>query len=335
VTFHQFKIFIAVARHKNLTRASEELHITQPCISQQMRLLQEEYGSKLYERTAKGVELTEAGERFLTAVKPILDQVKSLKTSSAQYTPANEPERLVVGGTHSTSTYLVPSFLSHFKKINRRVEIDFRTNNGPEIERLILKQKIEIAITTRMPNSPRIMAEPLRRERLVPVISRHHRLARAQTISLRDLERTPFLIRASGTLDGTTATRLKYLADENGINITIAIRFESAPAIKEAIHRNLGIGIVHEDVVRYDVRHGDFKIIDIPWLKVEKQSYIIYLNDRALSKTATVFLELLRRRSQFKKDINQDHLCMQHTPANFATSVPQLQREMQSGGFSA
>ena len=177
------------------------------------------------------------------------------------------------------------------------------------------------------------MAEPFRRKRLVTVISRHHRLARAQSISLHDLERTPFLIRASGTSDSTTATRLKYLGHENGINITIGMRFESPLAIKEAIHRNLGIGIVYEDVVRYDVRHGDFKIIDIPWLRLQRQSYIIYLNDKPLSKTATDFLGLLRR-SKFEKGINQNHLSEQRTPPILRTSVPQLRGERRSKGFS-
>ena len=294
MTLHQFQIFIAISKHQNLTRASAELHISQPGVSQQMRLLQEEYGAKLYKRTVKGIELTDAGKKFLTAISPIVEQVKSLKTCSAQSATATEPERLVVGGTDSTSTYLVPSFLSRFKKANPGVEIECRTNHGNEIERLILKHNVEIAVTTRAPNSLRIIAEPFRRERLIPVVSRHHHLTRAHSISVRDLERTPFLIRASGTSDGTSATGLKSLALDNGIDITIGMRFESCSAIKEAIHRNLGIGIVYEDAVRYDLRRGDFKVIDIPGLKLETQSYIIYSSEKPLSKIATDFLNLLR-----------------------------------------
>jgi DNA-binding transcriptional LysR family regulator len=294
MTLHQFTIFTAIAKHKNLTRASEELHITQPCVSQQMRLLQEEYGGQFYKRTAKGIELTDAGRRFLTAVEPILQQVKRLKTASAEPAIATESEHLVVGGTHSTSTYLVPSFLSRFKRANPGVEIDLRTNHGDELERLVIKHNIEIAVTTRRPKSVQIMAEPFRRERLVLVVSRHHHLARARSISLRDIERTPFLIRSSGKSEGTTALRLKSLAQEKGINLTIGMRFESSPAIKEAIHRNVGIGIIYEDVVRYDLRRGDFKVINIPWLQLEGQSYIVYSNDKPLSKPATDFLNLLR-----------------------------------------
>lgn len=324
MTLHQFTIFAAIARHKNLTRAAEELHITQPCISQQMRLLQEEYGGQLYKRTAKGVELTDAGERFLTAIRPILDQVEGLKTTSADSTLAKEPERLVVGGTHSTSTYLVPSFLSRFKRANPRIEIDLRTNHGNEIERLVLKHNVDIAVTTEAPKSPRIVAEPFRRVRLIPVVSRHHHLAKGRSISVRDLARTSFLIRASARSNGTTAARLKSLGLDNGIKITVAMRFESAPAIKEAIHRNLGIGIVYEDVVRYDLRRGDFKVIDIPGLELERQSYIIYPSDKPLSKAATDFLNLLRS-SQSKKQMNEHHPFSEHNPQLSARTVRQIQ----------
>ena len=333
MTLHQFTIFTVIAKHKNLTRASEELHITQPCVSQQMRLLQEEYGAQLYKRTAKGIELTDAGERFLIAIRSILHQVKCLKTSSTQPTPANEPERLVVGGTHSTSTYLVPSFLSRFKRANPRIEIDLRTNHGNEIERLVLKHNVEIGVTTEAPKSLRIVAEPFRRVRLIPVVSRHHHLAKAPIITLHDLERTPFLIRASAISNGTTATHLKSLGLNNGINISVAMRFESSPAIKEAIHRNLGIGIVYEDVVRYDLRRGDFKVIDIPGLKLERQSYIIYPADKPLSKAATDFLNLLRS-SKSKKQMNEHPPSSEHNPQVCVRTVRQIRGDKESGGFS-
>jgi DNA-binding transcriptional LysR family regulator len=333
MTLHQFHIFIAIAKHKNLTRASQELRISQPGVSQQMRLLQQEYGAQLYKRTAKGVELTNTGKRFFTAISPILEQVTSLKTCSGHSVTAPEPERLVVGGTDSTSTYLVPSFLSRFKKANPGVEIECRSNHGNEIERLVLKHNIDIAITTRMPDSRRIMAEPFRRERLVALVSRHHHLAKAVSITLRDLERTPFLIRASGGSDGTTVTGLKSLGLDNGINIIIGMRFESCSAIREAIHRNLGIGIVYEDAVRYDLRRGDFKTINIPGLNLEGQSYIVYSNDKPLSKIATDFLNLLRS-SKSKNQTNEHHPSSEVNPQLSARTVRQIRGDKESGGFS-
>jgi DNA-binding transcriptional LysR family regulator len=293
VTLHQFTIFAAIAKHGSLTRASQELHITQSSVSQQMRLLQEEYRARLYNRVARGVELTNAGRNFLTAILPILEQVSRLTTSSGKaVTP--DADLLVVGATYSASTILLPSLLSRFKKSHPGIQIDFRSNNGAEIERLLLKEKIEIAVTTRLPSSRRIMAEPFRRERLVLVVSRSHPLARAREIALHDIECTPLLVRSSGGRDGATVKRLKSLLEEKGIKVTIGMRFESPSAIKEAIQRKMGIGVLYEEVVRYNLERHQFKEIKIRGLKLEVQSCILYLKEKPLSKAADEFLKLLR-----------------------------------------
>jgi LysR family transcriptional regulator, low CO2-responsive transcriptional regulator len=301
MTLHQFQIFIAISKHKNLTRASAELRISQPGVSQQMRILQEEYGVKLYKRTVKGVELTNAGRRFLSAVSPILEQVGKLRNTAIQSAPSPAPDLLAVGGTYSSSTILLPSLLSRFKKLHPRTDINFRTNSGSEIERLLLKQIIEIALTTSLPKSPRIMAEPFRREKLVLVVSRIHPLARARNVSLRALEQTPFLVRSSGEPDGATVTHLKSFAENKGIKVTIGMRFEAPSALNEAVQRNMGIGILYEDVAKYNLKRGEFKALKVQGLKLEGQSYITYLNDKPLAKAATEFLMLLRRSQKNKR----------------------------------
>jgi DNA-binding transcriptional LysR family regulator len=293
MTLHQFTIFAAIAKHGSLTRASQQLHLTESCVSQQMRLLQEEYRARLYNRVARGVELTNAGRNFLTVILPILEQVNRLTTSCGKAVTL-DADLLVVGATYSASTILLPSLLSRFKKSHPEIQIDFRSNNGAEIERLLLKEKIEIAITTRLPSSRRIMAEPFRRERLVLVVSRSHPLARAREIALHDLESTPLLVRSSGGRDGATVKRLKALLEEKGIKVTIGMRFESPSAMKEAIQRKMGIGLLYEEVARYDLQRHQFKEIKLRGLKLEVQSCIVYLKEKLLSKPAEEFLKLLR-----------------------------------------
>jgi DNA-binding transcriptional LysR family regulator len=293
VTLHQFTIFAAIAKHGSLTKASQELHITQSCVSQQMRLLQEEYGATLYTRAARGVALTSAGQHFLAAVSPILEQVRRLRTSSFQARAPNVAP-LVVGGTYSCSTILLPSLLSRFKKSHPEMQIELRTNNGLEIERLLLKEKIEVAVTTRSPTSPRIMAEPFRRQRLALIVSQDHPLARAHKVGLRDIERTPLLVRTSGGRDGMTVKRLISLMEKKRIKVTIGMRFESPSAMKEAIQRKMGIGVLYEEVARYNLQRHEFKEIKIRGLKLEGQSYIVYLKEKVLSKAADDFLKLLR-----------------------------------------
>lgn len=294
MTLHQFTIFAAVAKYRNLTNASKELHITQSCVSKQMKLLQEEHGVKLYERAAGGIKLTDAGGSFLSAVMPILEQVKKLKKPFTQVAISYEPDRLTVGGTYSPSTLLLPLALSRFKKLHPAMEIEFKTNSGVEIERLLLAENIEVAVTTRRPHSSRIAAEPFRREKVMMVVSKHHPLAHARAITLRDIGNTPLLIRNSGGPDGSSGKRLNAFVEQNGIRVKIGMRFDSPAAMKEAIYQRIGIGIVYEDVVKHNLKRGDFKEIKIPGLKLEGKSYIVYLDDKPLSKAAADFVELLR-----------------------------------------
>jgi len=295
MTLHQFMIFAAIAKHRNLTKASQELRVSQPSVSQQMKLLQGYYGIRLYRRTARGIELTEVGRRFLMAIRPILHQVDRLNTFSVASSATREPQRLTIGGTYSPSTIVLPSLLSRFKKSHPTTEISLRTNNGFEIERLLLKGQIEIALTAGSPKSPRIVAEHFRREKMILIASRRHPLARAHQVSLRDIQHTPFLVRSSGGRDGATARRLKAIEEQAGIKLTIGMRFESPNAVKEAVQRNMGIGVVYEDIVRSELKRGELKALKIRGLNLEGQISIIYLSDRPLSKAAGEFLKLLRR----------------------------------------
>ena len=231
------------------------------------------------------------GWSFLAAISPILEQVRKLKAASGPTARAYCYERLAIGGTYSLSTNLLPSLLSRFKKSRPTVEIDFRTNNATEIERILLKHSIEIALTTRPPKSPLITVEPFRRERLEFFVSRRHPLALMREVSLRDIERIPFLVRTSGGRDGTTIIHLKNMIERRGFKVIIGMRFESPNAMMEAVQRNMGIGFVYEDNLNRD----EFKVIKIRGLTLEGQSHILYLNDKSLSKPAADFLELLRR----------------------------------------
>jgi DNA-binding transcriptional LysR family regulator len=293
MTLHQFTIFAAIAKHGNLTKASQELHISQPAVSKQMRLLQEQYGAKLFLRRGRGVALTLAGERFRTAVSPILKQVRILHQGSADSAVKLEPDRLAVGGSYSPSAILLPRLLSRFRKSHPDTEIEFRTSDALMLERLLLKQSIELAVTTHVTKSSQLVVQPFRREKLALLVSCRHPLAYLKEVSVHHLARTPFIVRSSGGRDGNTVKKLKAFAEEKGVTINVGMRFESPSASKAAILKNMGIGMLYEDVVKYNIQRGELKVIKVKDLKLENQSYIVYLQGRTLSAPAAEFLRLL------------------------------------------
>jgi DNA-binding transcriptional LysR family regulator len=99
VIFKQFMIFAAVAKHRNVTRASEELRISQPGVSQQLKLLEQNFGVKLFKRGGRGVDLTDAGRLFLDKITPIMSQVENLNKTFGPRSLAPKIHSLVVGGT--------------------------------------------------------------------------------------------------------------------------------------------------------------------------------------------------------------------------------------------
>jgi len=294
MTLHQFEIFTAIAKYRNLSRASLELNVSQPSVSQQMKLLQKNYGAKLFTRTARGVELTEAGRRFLAGIQPILAQVARLKTLVPRQTDSLETKVLNIAGSYAASASLLPTLIARFRKTHPRIEIDHKVANLGDIERLILKGQAEIGLTTVYPKSSQIAVEPYRKERLLFLVSNTHRLAPKRAISLREFQRVPLIIPEPNGGIGTIERDLQTL-EERGLTFDIALRCEAPSAAKEAIARKVGLGIVYKDVVKDDIKRGMFKALTVRDFKMDGQTYIIYHRERAVSEPAREFLDLLRR----------------------------------------
>ena len=175
---YQLRIFRAVARHLNVTKASRELHISQPGVSRHLKLLQQEYGEKLYLRDGRGIELTQEGRYFLRNSKAILSQAEKLE----EKLNANQRERkvgsLTVGGSHDPSASFLPSLLAVFKESHPQTDLTLRTSSSGVIERLVVNSEVEIGLVTNPSGSPRITVEPYRQERILAFASVGHPLAR-------------------------------------------------------------------------------------------------------------------------------------------------------------
>ena len=128
---YPFEMFATVARLRNLTRASAELNVSQPALTQQLKNLEKEYQLKLYKKGGKGVELTEAGKILLKYVKRILKQHEKVKRRLSAATASNKAQSLTIGGSYSPSAVLLPSLMARFKKSHPQVELKLRADIGP------------------------------------------------------------------------------------------------------------------------------------------------------------------------------------------------------------
>jgi len=291
ITLNQFWFFAALAKHLNMTRASEELRVSQPSISQQLKQLEDHYGSKLYRRLSKGVEITEAGWRFLRSIAPILEQVAKLETGFNPSTPMREV--LKVGGTFSASAELLPACLARLRQRHSKADLEFRTGRSEHLERLVLGSAMDLAVIAQPAYSEELISEPLRRESVILFVPAKHRLAKMTRLKLSDVVAEPFIIRGGKGISGVTEKAVKQLRDQ-GFEIKVGLRCEDPMAVKAAVRNRMGVGVAFEDTVKAEVKTGEFKILKVPGVKLSGESFVIYSKTRSLSPLAQEFLELLR-----------------------------------------
>jgi LysR family transcriptional regulator, low CO2-responsive transcriptional regulator len=293
MTLNQFSLFAAVARHHNLTKASEELRISQPSISLQLKQLEDHHGAKLYRRVSKGIEITEAGHLFLRKITPILEQVAELERGFTSSAPQVIHKALAVGGTFSASAVLLPQLLARFQERHPNAELEFQTSSSEQLERLVAKAAMDLAVIDRKPGSNDLIFEALRREKVVLFVPADHRLAGQKTPTVSDVLAEPLIIRGGKGISGTTENALKKLRDQ-GWMVRVGMRCEGPVAITAAVRQNMGVGIAFEDSVRAEIDSGEFKVLDVPGFEIEAESFIVYPKHRALSPLAQEFFELLR-----------------------------------------
>lgn len=294
MTLGHLMVFAAVAKHRNVTRASWELHVSQPAVSKQLKLLEKNYNTKFFKRGSRGIELTEAGRMFLRDVKALLKRYERLreKFTAAPYT--GEVETLTVGGSYSPSVHLLPSLLARFKRTHPRVQFHLRTGNRLAIERLVLKSEVDIAVINNQPANRAFVVEPYRPEPLVAFVPLNHPLARNQELTLQEFERVPLIIIKVWRGVATTNQLLREMK-KKGSNPNIVMRCDSPEGVKEAVSRKMGVGFLFKQAIEPEVRKGEFKILKLPVKNFEGQSFIVYRKDRPLSANAQDFLDLLRR----------------------------------------
>ena len=242
MTLNRLTIFTTVAKHLNFTRASEELHISQPSISQHIKQLQDEYRTVFYKRCARGIELTEAGRDLLGKIRPILSQIEKLNSSFDHSPRTIRSETFTVAGSHGFSFALLPSLLAAFKRNHTRVPITLRTDNSHAVERMVLKAQVEIGLVSGPPKSPYILSEPFRKEKMVPFVAVSHPMAKRPILTMSDLSETPLIIRGNGMGKSTAEEILEQLEDR-GLKLNIVMRCESPQAVKAAVRKKMGVGM--------------------------------------------------------------------------------------------
>jgi len=290
----QLEIFCALAEELNFTRTAERVHTVQSNVTTQIRALEEELSTPLFDRLAKRVVLTDAGQRFLPyAEKALAAMTEGRAAVSHGSTPAGP---LRIGAPESVLTYRLPEVLQCFRKRHPQVELIFRPHWDETLWEAIEGGRLDMAI--RMIDRidhPQCASVQLRREKVFLIAHPEHALANKRAVEAADLAGGMLLLTEAGCAYRKKLDELLAVQKVRAGNIT---EFSSVEALKQCAMAGMGIGLLPEIVVSAELERNQLK--SLPWVGADLDiaTHIIWHKDKWLSPGMVAFLELLQEKLQ-------------------------------------
>jgi DNA-binding transcriptional LysR family regulator len=292
VTLRQMRAFAAVARHLSFTRAAEELHLTQPAVSQQLKLLESEVGMPLFEHTGRSIHLTAAGLELLPYAK---QAIELLREAGESLSAMRGLKRGVLKlGAVSTAKYFAPSLLRAFTPAFPEITIKFSVGNREEVIEQLGGNEIDLVIMGRPPRELETEAEAFAKHPLVIIAAPDHPLAGKRRIQLRQLAGENFIIREQGS--GTRASMERVFRDR-GATFRASMEVSSNETIKQAVMAGMGISFISMHTISLELKAGKLIVLDIVGGPIIRDWYVIHLKAKRLSPVAAAFRSFLLERA--------------------------------------
>ena len=288
LTLRQLQCFSAVAKNLSYTKAAEELHLTQPAVSMQIRQLENQAGLALTEQFGRQVHLTEAGEEVYRYARSILQQVEEMD-GVLDRLKGFSGGRLKIAAI-SSANYFAPKLLGTFHERFPDVSVSMDVTNQKAILKLVLDNEVDMAIMGQPPKDSHVEAIPFMENPLIIVAPPEHRLVTRKRIQLKELEKETFLIREPGS--GTRGAMERFFR-ENKLKLTTGMGMGSLSSLKQGVQANLGLALLPRDAVRNELRYQHLVELKIRGLPIQRHWYVVMHKGKRLSLAAEEFKKLL------------------------------------------
>lgn len=292
-TLHQLKVFEATARHGSFTRAAEELFLTQPTVSMQVKQLTKAIGLPLFEQVGKRLYLTDAGRELYSTCQEIFQRLDQLEMTVADLKGMKQGRlRLAV---ITTTKYFMPRLLGPFCQHYPGIDVSLTVTNHERVIERIANNQDDLYVMSQLPEHLDIKAHPFLENPLVVVAPSTHPLAHERHIPLKRIVEEPFIMREPGS--GTRGAFQKLL-DAQKLSVKVRLELGSNEAIKQAIAGGLGLSVLSRHTLIPESANSELTILDVDGFPISRQWYIVYLSGKQLSVVATTFLDYLQEASK-------------------------------------
>lgn len=287
-SFRQLQALVLVGRHGSVSRAAEELHVTQPAVSAQLRALEELAGTALTRKAGRNIQLTAAGEVMLRFSERILQLWDQAGDELGELQGVSSGTLRI--GAVLTAEHLLPSMLVKFTTERPNVRMKLHVGNRSEIVAMLSRKEIDLAIMGTPPREFRINAARFAHHPMAFVASPRHALMKKKRVTLDDVVQANLLVRERGSGTRTTVERV---FKDAGHTLHFGSEVSSNEAIKSMVAAGLGVGFVSVHACALEFEAGLIGILPMKESPVEGDWHVMHLVDQPLPRIAAAFQDFM------------------------------------------
>ncbi len=293
VTFRQLKLLEAVARHSSFTRASEELHLTQPAVSTQIKQLEDEVGLPLFEQMGKKIFLTEAGREMYDFSRNIAEQFRDIESLMDDMKGVKRGA-LAITAT-ATCKYFAPYLLAEFMKQHAGVKVHLEVTNRQNVVSALQDNIPDMAIMGTPPEGIPLSYRAFMQNPLVVIARPDHPLVKEKRIPLTRLMDEHFILRERGS---GTRNAVERFFQSRDVHLNTSMEMSRNEAIKHAVMAGLGLGIVSLHTLEFELELKRIAILSVEGFPIMKEWYLVTRSGKRLSPIAQAFHDFVLNEAQ-------------------------------------
>ncbi|MES2266775.1 MAG: LysR substrate-binding domain-containing protein [Bacteroidota bacterium] len=297
-TLHQLQVFSKIVRSQSITKAAEELFLTQPGVSIQLKNFQDQFDIPLTEVIGRKLYITDFGKEIAELAEQILMQVEEIDYRTSAY-KGRLYGRLKIA-VASTGKYVMPYFLANFINDNPAIELTMDVTNRATVIKALVNNEVDFGLVSVLPDKPDVEEELLLENKLYLIGDAKNNLKVARK-NIELLQQLPMIYREEGS-----ATRLvmETFLEKKKIQLKKRLELTSNEAVKQAVIAGLGYSVMPLIGIRNEIQDGDLKIIPVSDFPIKSSWRLIWLKNKKLSPVASAYLDHLR---QHKVEITEKH----------------------------
>lgn len=291
-TLHQLQVFLKIAEYKSITKAAQELNLTQPAVSIQLRNFQDQFDIPLTEIVGRQLYVTDFGKEIVEAAERISNEVQEIQFKTAAY-KGHLTGKLKISVV-STAKYIIPYFLSDFMKRNSAIELVLDVTNKSKVIESIEQNDVDFSLVSILPEKLSVFNEELMENKLFLIANREFKIEKNKYKPqiLNDLK---VIFRENGS---GTRWKMERFFEKNNLKLTNKLELTSNEAVKQAVLAGLGVSIMPLIGIKNELQNGDLKIIPVEGLPVKTNWNLIWHGQKSLSPIAKEYLKFIRNNKQ-------------------------------------